>query len=57
MSLAAEAFVSQIAGTVFNFLGALIIVSRASLDQLTLKNLFPVFNVYKVQRSGHHRFT
>lgn len=49
MSLAAEAFVSQIAGNVFTFFGAFIIGRRASLDQLILKSLLPVPRVYLVQ--------
>lgn len=54
MSLAAEAFVSQIAGNVFTFLGVFIIVCKVSLNQLILKNVFPVLHIYQMQRCGHH---
>lgn len=57
MSLAAEAFVSQIAGNVFTFLGVFIIVCKASLNQLILKYLFPVLHVYEMQRYGHYLLT
>lgn len=54
MSLAAEAFVSQIAGNVFTFLGVFIIVCKSSLNQLILESVFPVLRVYQMQRCGYH---
>lgn len=57
MSLAAEAFVSQIAGNVFTFLGVFIIVCKASLNQLIPKNLFLVLHVYQMQRCCHYLLT
>lgn len=42
MSLAAEAFVSQMAGNVLTLFGAFIIVSKASLHQLTSTNIYTV---------------
>lgn len=42
MSLAAEAFVSQMAGNVLTLFGAFIIVNKASLHQLTSTNIYTV---------------
>lgn len=42
MSLAAEAFVSQMAGNVLTLFGAFIIVNKASLHQLTSTNTYTV---------------